>query len=121
MFTFHDQYKFNFLIWNLGLSTSVEPTTENVHVSVCPCVTKNYNTSSHRIFRIFVIKLGNNKRRIVKGGRGIGLASGVLGGLIFGVQRPLENYYRRSASVPLMASGVSKPLFLGVQRPHTEA
>ena len=51
---------------------------------------------------------------------GVGLASGVLRGLIFGVQHPLENYNRRLACVPIMAPGVSKPLFLGAQRPHTE-
>ena len=52
---------------------------------------------------------------------GIGLASGVLGGLIFGVQRLLGNYNRRLAFVPIMASSVLKPLFIGVQRPNTEA
>ena len=42
------------------------------------------------------------------------------GQLIFGVQGPLENYYRRLTFVPIVASGVSKPPFLGVQRTHTE-
>ena len=39
-------------------------------------------------------------------GGGIGLASGVLGAYFVASRRPVENYYRRLASVPIMASGV---------------
>ena len=51
-----------------------------------------------------------------KGG-GIGLASGVLGAYFLASRRPVENYYRRLASVPIMASGVWKPFFLASGRP----